>query len=144
MSSTRQRSNPLGGRYRQVSLYIDRTLRWRHNERDCVTNHQPHDCLLSRLFRRRSKETSKLRATGLCPGKSSVTEEFPAQRVSNAENISIWWTVIDRLCMVFIQKYSSLRCYQDPLQTVLLYKCKFMSTNKTTFLKSKLIEIDVS
>ena len=44
------------------------TLRWRHNERDGIWNHQPHDCLLSRLFRRRSKKTSKLRVTGLCAG----------------------------------------------------------------------------
>ena len=35
-----------------------------HNERDDVSNHQPHDCLLNRLFRRRSKKTSKLRVTG--------------------------------------------------------------------------------
>ena len=34
------------------------TLQWRHNERDVVSNHQPHDCLLNRLFRRRSKKTS--------------------------------------------------------------------------------------
>ena len=27
---------------------------WRHNERDCGSNHQPQDCLLKRLFRRRS------------------------------------------------------------------------------------------
>ena len=44
------------------------TLQWRHNGHDSVSNHQPHDCLLSRLFRRRSKKTSKLRATGLCAG----------------------------------------------------------------------------
>ena len=43
-------------------------LLWRHNGRDCVSNHQPHDCLLNRLFRRRSKKTSKLRVTGLCVG----------------------------------------------------------------------------
>ena len=29
--------------------------------RDGVSNHQPHDCLLNRLFGRRSKKTSKLR-----------------------------------------------------------------------------------
>ena len=29
-------------------------LRWRHNGLDSVSNHQPHDCLLNRLFRRRS------------------------------------------------------------------------------------------
>ena len=27
-----------------------------HNGRDSVSNHQPHDCLLNRLFRRRSKK----------------------------------------------------------------------------------------
>ena len=52
-------------------------LRWRHNERDGVSNHQPHDCLLNRLFRRRSKKTSKLRVTGLCVGNSPATGEFP-------------------------------------------------------------------
>ena len=45
-------------------------LRWRHNEQDIVSNHQPHHCLLNRLFRRRSKKTSKLRVTGLCVGNS--------------------------------------------------------------------------
>ena len=30
------------------------TLQWRHNGRDSVSNHQPHDCLLSGLFGRRS------------------------------------------------------------------------------------------
>ena len=60
-------------------------LLWRHNGRDGVSNHQPHDCLLNRLFTRRSKKTSKLRVTGLCAGKSSVTGEFPAQMASNAE-----------------------------------------------------------
>ena len=38
-----------------------------HYERDGVSNHQPHDCSLNRLFRRRSKKTSKLRVTGLFP-----------------------------------------------------------------------------
>ena len=66
-------------------------LQWRHNGRDGVSNHQPHDCLLNRLFRRRSNKTPKLRVTGLCAGKSPVTGEFPAQMASNAENISIWW-----------------------------------------------------
>ena len=46
------------------------TLHWRHNDPDSVSNHQPHGCLLNRLFRRRSKKTSKLRVTGLCVGNS--------------------------------------------------------------------------
>ena len=67
------------------------SLPWGHNERDGVSNHQPHDCLFNHLFRFRSKETSKLRVTGLCEGNSPGTGEFPAQRASNAENVSIWW-----------------------------------------------------
>ena len=61
------------------------TLRWRHNGRDVVSNHQPRDCLLNRLFRRRSKKTSKHPVTGFCMGNSPVTSEFPTERASNAE-----------------------------------------------------------
>ena len=39
---------------------------------------------------RRSKKASTLRVTGLFEGNSPVTSEFPAQRVSNTENVSIW------------------------------------------------------
>ena len=56
------------------------SLHWRHNGRNGVPNHQLHDCLLNRLFRRRSNNTSKVRVTGLCEGNSPVTGEFPAQR----------------------------------------------------------------
>ena len=70
---------------------IMKTLPWRHNEHDSVSNHQPHDCLLNCLFGRRSKKVSKLRVTGLCAGNSPGTGEFPAQRASNTENVSIWW-----------------------------------------------------
>ena len=66
-------------------------LRWRHNELDGVSNNQPHDCLLNRLFARWSKKTAKLRVTGLCVGNSPFTGEFPTHRVSYAENVSIWW-----------------------------------------------------
>ena len=68
-----------------VRIKTWRTLQWRHNERDGVSNHQPCDCLFNRLFRHRSKKTQKLCVTGLCAGNSLVTGEFPAQRASNAE-----------------------------------------------------------
>ena len=34
-------------------------LHWRHNQRDSVSNHQPHDCLLNRLFKALNKENIK-------------------------------------------------------------------------------------
>ena len=65
--------------------YVAKSLQWRHNGRDNVSNPQLHDCLLNLLFRRRSKKTSKLRITGLCAGNSPGTGEFPAQMASYAE-----------------------------------------------------------
>ena len=55
------------------------------------------------LFRGRSKKTSKLRVTGLCEGNSPVTGDFPTQRASDAENVSIWWrhhVIESALCII--------------------------------------------
>ena len=46
--------------------HIKSSLQWRHSGCDSVSNHQPRDCLLNGLFRRRSKKTSKLRVTSFC------------------------------------------------------------------------------
>ena len=75
----------------RVVMIETTSLQWRHNERDGVSNHQFHHCLLDRLFRRRSMKTWKLRVTGLCAVNSPMTGEFSAQMASNTENISIWW-----------------------------------------------------
>ena len=73
------------------TTHASKTLLWRHNGHHGISKHQPHDCLLRRLFRRRSEKTSKLRVTGLCTRNSPVTSEFPTQMASNAENISSRW-----------------------------------------------------
>ena len=78
--------------------YAFASLQWRHNGRDSVSNHQPHDCLLNCLFRRRWKKTSKLRVTGLFVGNSPLAREFPAQMASSAENVFIWWRHHDGTC----------------------------------------------
>ena len=66
------------------------SLQWHHSGRNGISNHQPHDFLLDRLFRRRSKKTSKLCVIGLFAGNSPLTDDFPTQVASNAENVSIW------------------------------------------------------
>ena len=77
-----------------LATKIERTvtsLQWRHYERDGVSNHLRLHCLRNCRSRRRSKNTSKLRVTGLCAGNSPVTGEFPAQKAGYAGNVSIWW-----------------------------------------------------
>ena len=48
-------------------------------------------CLFKSLFKLTSKNTSKPALLSLCEGNPPVTGGFPSQRVSNAENVSIWW-----------------------------------------------------
>ena len=64
-----------------------------HNERDGVSNHRRVDCLLKRLFFQAQIKikTSNLRVTGLREGTLPVTGEFPAQRPSYEDIVSIWW-----------------------------------------------------
>ena len=88
------------------------TLWWRHNGRDNVSNHQLHDCLLTRLFRCRSKKTSKLRITGLCAGTSAGMGEFPAKMASDAENVSIWWRHHEFLCCNMVSMWSLLSAHE--------------------------------
>ena len=94
------------------------TLLWRHSGRDNVSNHQPHDYLLNRLFRRRSKKTSKLRVTDLCAANSPVTSEFPAKMANNAENVSIWWRHHDEFK---ISRIFGHRCGWDVFNFFVLY-----------------------
>ena len=65
------------------------SLQWRHNERDCVSNHLRLHCLFNLLFRRRSKKTSKLRVTGFCEGIHRWLG-----------NVSIWWRY--HMCFIHI------------------------------------------
>ena len=52
------------------------------------------------------RKTSKLRATGLCAGNSPVTGEFPAQKASNVENVTIWWRHHETHRWFVLLKYS--------------------------------------
>ena len=62
---------------RQMSWIWPMSLQERHNERYGVSNHRHPDCLVSRLFRRTSTKTSKLRVTGLCEWNPPVTAHSP-------------------------------------------------------------------
>ena len=100
-------------------LWFFNTLEWRHNGYDGVSNHQPHNCLLNRLFRCRSRKISKLRVTGLCEGNSPMTGEFPAWRASNAENVSIWWRDHEICISIYICSTAPELC-ETQLRLILL------------------------
>ena len=67
------------------------TLQWYLNERDSVSNHQPHNCLLKPLFRRRSKKTSKLVSLAYVRGIRRWPINSPHRGPLPRKNVSIWW-----------------------------------------------------
>ena len=102
-----------------TSVIITLQLQWRHNERNGVSNHQPQDCSINCLFRRRSKKISKLCVTDHCEGNSPVTSEFLAQRASNAENFSIWWRHYEHITLwgfIFRWEYISILWHKNTLE----------------------------
>ena len=68
--------------------------------------------LLNRSFRHRSKKTSKFCVTGLCVWNSPETGEFPAQMVSNAENVSIWWRHHGWCYRGWVSSFDDMRKFQ--------------------------------
>ena len=116
-----------GKHHRKRVRWSINSLRWRHNGRDSVSNHQPYDCLLNYLYRRRSKKTSKLRVTGLCVGNSPGTGEFTAQMASNAENVSIWWRHhVARKTRIFGNRHFELHFHE---KNILFFATKFTSSH---------------
>ena len=110
------------------------SLQWRHNDHDGVSNHQPHGCLLNRLFRRRSKKTSKLCVTGLCVGKSpgpvNSPHKVPVTRKMFPFDDVIMWTYP-------IQEQSETATYARRLRVKNELLCAYLinikSISKTLF-----------
>ena len=71
------------------------TLQWRHNEHGGVPIHQPHDCLLNRLFKEQSKENIK------APRDWPLCGEFTGDHIMYSPlkgNPSHW--VINYMCFI--------------------------------------------
>ena len=91
------------------------TLRWRHNGCDSVSNHQPYDCLLNHLFRRRSKKTSKLRVAsfyvGIHQGPVNSPHKWPVTRkMFLFDDVIMTWNKFVFSMPVCAQKWGSVRC----------------------------------
>ena len=84
------------------------SLQWRHNGHDSVSNHQPHECLLNRLFRRRSEKTSKLRVTGLCAGNSP--RKCPVTRkIFPFDDVIMSYVIVQWGCCVYLLLVCTIR-----------------------------------
>ena len=122
-------------------------LQWRHNDHECVSNHQPRGCLLNRLFRPRSKKTSKLRVTGLCvgnspgpvnsPHKGPVTRKCFHLMTSSCErfmNVHCWCTILTSHKCHGISNHLQLDCLCNRLRTK---KSSFLTLTWADWAKSQ-------
>ena len=94
-------------------------LLWRHNGRDCVSNHQPHDCLLNRLFRHRSKKRGLVNS----PLKWPVTRQFLPEDIA----FSIHPTGNSR-CNVLASRALNMSGYFDQSARSIESRCVVMVT----------------
>ena len=126
------------------------TLQWRHNERDGVSNHQPRHCLLNRLFRHRSKQTSKLHVTGVwegwpvnSPHKGPVTRKmFPFDDVIMCGKLKWTWTwTSPSKCHISVRQCSGLYYFWGASlhftcsSNEFLWYFIFMKTNSMTYIQ---------
>ena len=63
------------------------TLQWCRNEGAGVSIHQPHDCLLNRLFKAQMKENFKAPRHRPLWGESTGDRWIPRTKASNKENV---------------------------------------------------------
>ena len=102
------------------------TLRWRHNGRDSVSNHQPHHCLLNRLFRRSSKKYQSSASLAFVrgihrwpvksPHKGTVTRKmFPFHDV-------IMWTHMN--CISTNTKQSTAKLFVESIDRIYTFPQK--------------------
>ena len=82
-----------------------KSLHWRHNDHDGISNHQPNGCLLNRLFRRRSKKTSKLRVTGLCVGNSPGPVNSPHKGSVTRKMFPFDGVIMPSAFRLFVQQF---------------------------------------
>ena len=112
------------GPVRHLKMSYVLPLRWRHNGCDSVSNHQPHYCLLNRLFRRRKKNIKAPRhwpffgelGTGggpvNSPHKWPVTRKmFPFDDVIMRKLILAWWR--HKICKRFCYSFFYAVCIID-------------------------------
>ena len=89
-----------------VVTFLLNSLQWRHNERDGVSIHRPHDYLLNRLFKRRLKKTSKLRSLAFVRG----IHRWP---VNSPHKGSVTWKMF-----LFDDVIMLIKCRCQPAQSV--------------------------
>ena len=81
------------GSWTNNHLWSKNKLQWNMNQSTNIFVKEIgiENVVCARLFRRRSKKTSKFCVTGHSPGNLTVSDEFPSEMASNAENVSICW-----------------------------------------------------
>ena len=105
------------------SVNCSEPLHWRHNDQDSVSNHQPHGCLLSRLFRGRSKKTSKLRVTSICAGNSAGPVNSPHKGLVTREMFPFDDVIMSYMFMIRCLNFASYyynsvkRCSHVPIMS---------------------------
>ena len=108
------------------------SLQWRHNGRDGISNYQPHDCLLNRLFRRRQRKhqssTSLAFVWGIHRWLVNSLHKWSVMRKMSPFDDVIMWVVLARLSMK--KDVNTLRPRKNVWQFAdNILKCHYLNEN---------------
>ena len=89
-------------------------LQWRHNGRKGVSNHQPRDCLLNRLFGRRSKKAlssaSLAFVRGIHRGPVNSSHKWPVTRkMFPFDDVIMLWSALVKKNTIQINTHLTVR-----------------------------------
>ena len=93
-----------------------RSLQWRHNKRDGISNHRRFHCLLNWWFMRRSKKTSKFRVTGFVRGIHRWPMDSPHKRpvtrkIFPFDDVIMIWVFFCHVRFRYIQRHNADKYY---------------------------------
>ena len=75
----------------QILDDITNPLQWRHDGRNGVSNHQPHDCLRNRLFRHKSTKNQSS-ASQAPKGSRAIRDRASYHKISNSLQCFLFWS----------------------------------------------------
>ena len=116
-------------------------LHWRHNERDGISNHQPHDCLLNHLFRRKSKKKSKLTSLAFVRGIHWWVMNSP-QKGPVTRKMFPFDDIIMVKCVLIQSSNHNQQCITNQSSVCILnFICYFMTLRPFEILSQHMVQI---
>ena len=110
-------------------------LQWRHSGHDGISNHQPHDCLLNRLFKTQIKENIK------APSYWPLYGEFTGDRLNSPHKWPVAWKMFPFDDVIMLKNFTTFS-YKQWIPACCLQNGNYFFLGLTVLNKLKLLGVE--